>query len=126
MSAPTAHHISYCNEIINYNESSQFKTVADCIQDIFIRLEKAESTGDTFWAGMCFSFLSETEADEFIAMFPKYVRLRKGGWSSHDNGITTRGKFVGFNLDFMPNRDGSKNEAGRTRLMKFIQVLTQE
>lgn len=80
-------------------------------------------------------FENETAAQEFINLFPKYVKLNTGTITTSDGGFKERGImeiapnkaiYVDFKIMQRNSVTGDLNETGIKRLKKFVEILKKE
>ncbi len=124
--------VSYNGCRIGY-ESSEMQNTGDCLIAMKNGLDQAEANGEHYSATLSFSWggkknhesnKSETITDDFMALFPKYVRLSKYEWSANEYTRNPQGGHsVRFGVSYDSDRDGKKNETGRKRFDKFCSVL---
>lgn len=87
------------------------------------------------YAGLDLTFLHEEDRDEFLAMFPKYVKWASGEISGRfiegtcdsapwPSSLPYTVRYTAkFNFTFHPQVSGDRNEAGEKKVRKVFSVL---
>tara|TARA_R110000803_G_scaffold107958_3_gene176139 strand:- start:3616 stop:4047 length:432 start_codon:yes stop_codon:yes gene_type:complete len=126
------------NYTVNYNgmqigyTTHGKQNIEECLVEMREGFDEAEANDTHFSATLSLSFggskadidEADSKARNFIALFPKYVRLATYSWSSAEWTRNPQGGFsVEFGVSYVAARDGKANETGRKRFNKFCDVL---
>jgi hypothetical protein len=108
------------------------QNIEECLVEMKEQFDAAEANNTHFSATLSFQFghlkvdmdKAEKVADDFIALFPKYVKLHKTEWRGAEYTRNPQGGFgCTFGVSYDSDRDGKANETGRKRFNKFCHVL---